>query len=176
MFERFRRHGHKSDLEARLRAMRAEPRHAFVRDVSERIIAGAETRSRRPLSRVAFAGGLIALMVGMFVSIGGLGYAASGADNAYKAVTKLATKHHVTVHHSAARAQYPGNPRNTTVVAAAHEPQTASGVAAESAVAATAQSGSLPFTGFSLLATVVISAALIATGLMLRRRESSNSR
>jgi hypothetical protein len=176
MFERFRRHGRKSDLEVRLRAIRAEPRHVFVRDLSERMIGSAETRSRRPLSRLAFAGGLITLMVGMFASFGGLGYAASGADNAYKAVTKLATSHHVTVHHSAARAQYPGNPPKTTVVAAAHEPQTASGVAAESAVAAAAQSGSLPFTGFSLLATVLISAALIASGLLLRRRERSDSR
>ena len=42
-------------------------------------------------------------------------------------------------------------------------------------VEAAAQGGTLPFTGLSLLATVLVGLALIATGIVLRRREGTKS-
>jgi predicted permease len=42
-------------------------------------------------------------------------------------------------------------------------------------VAAAAEGGNLPFTGFSLLGTVIVALGLIALGMVLRRRERSRS-
>jgi len=164
--------GRESELEVQLRAARVEPGDEFVSDLSRRIVASGGTQTARPWSRVAFAGAVTTLMLGMFASFGGIGYAASGADHTYQAVKTLVVKHHVTVHHSSAADQYgrsptaPSTPSSTGVAGE----QTAGAVAA-----AAGQSGTLPFTGFSLLATVLVSLALIATGIVLRRREHTNS-
>jgi hypothetical protein len=169
----FRRwHSRDSDLATQLRLARVEPRDEFVSDLSRQVAAGsrAPSRAARPWSRVAFAGAVATLMLGTFASLGGIGYAASGADHTYKAVKTLVVKHRLTVHHSAAADQYgrtPTTPSSPTVRVAGQ--QTAGGVEAAS------QSGTLPFTGFSLLATVLVSLALVATGLVLRRREGTDS-
>jgi hypothetical protein len=167
-FRRWRRH--ESDLEAQLRQARVEPRDEFVSDLSRRIVATSGARTVRPWSRVAFAGAVTTLMLGTFASFGGIGYAASGADHTYKAVKTLVVDHRVTVRHSAAADQYGGNPTapSAPIIRVAGT-QTAGGVEAAN------QSGTLPFTGLSLLATVLVSLALIATGLVLRRREGTNS-
>ena len=168
----FKRWGRReSDLEAALRQARVEPRDELVRSLSRRIAQSSGYRSGRPWSRVAFAGALTALMFGMVASFGGVGYAASGADQSYYVVKALVVKHHITVHHSAAGDQYPKNPTSPSnpPSAGVAESQAQGGVAA-------AQSGTLPFTGFSLLVTVLVSLGLIATGLVLRRRERTDSK
>lgn len=169
-FRRWR--GHESDFEAKLRVARVEPREQFVDDLSRRVTASSGVRvarPARPLSRVAFAAALTALMVGMFASFGGVGYAASSADHTYKAVKTLVVDHKLTVKHSSAADQY-GKPPS--------EPSTSTdGVSGEQTVAgAVAGQGTLPFTGLSLLATMLVSLVLIATGVMLRRRERTSER
>jgi hypothetical protein len=172
-FKRWRRR--ESDLEAALRQARVEPRDELVRSLSRRIAPSSGYRSGRPWSRVAFAGAVTTLMFGMVASFGGVGYAASGADQSYHVVKALVVKHHITVHHSAAGDQYPKNPTSPSnppsnpPSAGVAESQAQGGVAA-------AQSGTLPFTGFSLLVTVLVSLGLIATGLVLRRRERTDSK
>jgi hypothetical protein len=166
-FRRWRRR--ESDLEAQLRVARVEPRDEFVGELSRHIVARNSAPTVRPWSRVAFAGAVTTLMLGMFASFGGIGYAASGADHTYKAVRTLVVDHRVTVRHSAAADQYGKNPTppSSPTVTVAGE-QTAAGVEGAR------QSATLPFTGFSLLVTVLVSLALIATGLVLRRRERSS--
>jgi hypothetical protein len=165
-FRRWR--GRESDLEAQLRAARVEVRDEFVTDLSRRIVASGTPATVRPWSRVAFAGAVTALMLGTFASFGGISYAASGADHSYRAVKTLVVKHHVTVHRSAAGDQYGPNPAAPT-----HPSGTVAGTQSTNGVAAASQGATLPFTGFSLLATVLVSLALIAVGVVLRRREKS---
>jgi hypothetical protein len=155
-------------LERALRSQRSEPRDEFVQTLSGRVDA-ARPRARHAWSRLAFAGALSTLIVGMFASFGGLSYTASGASSTYQAVKQVVAKQKVTVrvHRSSASAQYgstPAAPAPAQHVAGATQQQS-SGVAAATA------GKTLPFTGYSLVGTVVLSLILIAAGLMLRRRE-----
>jgi hypothetical protein len=153
-------------LEARLRSARPVPRDDFVREVA------ADLAPRRPRvgSRLAFAAAFTTLLVGMFASFGGAGYAKSGASQAYETAKKLTTSHVVKVH-SPAASQYkpdttPEEPANN--VAGNQNVQGQVG-------AVQAQAQTLPFTGISLLTTVLVSLAMIALGLALRRRERRES-
>jgi hypothetical protein len=168
---RYRRSRRQHDPEATLRSYRPEPREEFVQSLSDRI--GAERPVHRTAwSRLAFAGAASTIVLGMFASFGGVGYAAGGATSAYSVVKKVVVKQKlaVDVHKSSASAQYDTNPQPP-----AQEP--AGQVEGSSAGAAGAVAGAqtLPFTGLSLLVTVLVGSALLATGLILRRRERSDT-
>jgi hypothetical protein len=175
---RMRRRGFRigRELETVLREQRAEARDEFVDRLSERLEAGSRP-APRAWSRVALAGAVSTFILGTVASFGGLGYAASGAEGTYHAVKQVAVQHtlFVSVHKSSAADQYSPKPKAKPK---AHKPSTASGVAgAQAAVAQAAvarPSGTLPFTGISLATTLLVSLALIAAGLVLRRRERRN--
>ena len=105
-------------------------------------------------------------IVGSFASFGGIGYAASGAAGTYHAVKQVAVHHSLklSVRKSSASAQYPHKPKKKPKAGVV-------GAAAGKTPPAVRTGGRLPFTGLSLLATLVLSLALIATGIALRRRE-----
>jgi hypothetical protein len=166
-----RRSRGQSDPEAILRSQRAEPREEFVQSLTDQVDA-ARPVSRTAWSRLAFAGAASTMILGMFASFGGLGYAASGASTTYSVVKKAVVDHKlsVDVHKSSAAAQYPDNTPS--------QEQPANNVAGEttgSAAGAVAGAQTLPFTGVSLLVTVMLGLALLTTGLILRRRERSDS-
>jgi hypothetical protein len=148
---------------------RPRARAEFRSDLAEHVLASRPTGTVRPWSRVAFAGAVAALMLGTFASFGGIGYAASGAGHTYKTVKTLVVNQRITVHNSAASAQYKPPPAPINTGSVAGNSTQSGGVEAASAA------GTLPFTGFSLLATVLVSLGLIATGLLLRRRERTDS-
>jgi hypothetical protein len=151
-------------LEARLRSARPEADEALVRAIAGTL----EPRQQpRAWSRVAFAAAFTTFVVGMFASFGGISYAASGATNAVQTLTKLAKAEKVVVHHSAAANQY-GGPGDENQ-APAEETKGNQGVAATGGIEA--EAGTLPFTGVSLLATMLLGLAMIMAGLALRRRE-----
>jgi uncharacterized protein YqgC (DUF456 family) len=168
-----RRSRRQSDPEATLRSYRAQPREEFVESLADRVSAEPVVH-RTAWSRLAFAAAASTMILGMFASFGGLGYAATGATSTYSVVKQAVVKHKfsVDVRKSSASDQYPGTP--TTA------PPTQNQVAGESAVkgsatGAVAGAQTLPFTGVSLLVTVLLGFALLATGLILRRRERSDS-
>jgi hypothetical protein len=168
-----RRHRSKR-LEAGLRALRAEARADFVEDVAARILGPAP--SRRAWSRLAFAAAVSAFVLGSFASFGGLSYAAPGVDGTVAAVKQIVVHHtlKVRVHTPSAAAQYPGaatvTPTTTTPTPKAA--QTVKPFAPPTPSPASVPSGkTLPFTGISLLGTLVVSLALVGLGLVLRRRE-----
>ena len=163
-----RSRGSRVDPEGMLRAHRSKPRDEFVRELSGRM----EARRPTPWSRLAFAGAASTFIVGMFAMVGGFAYVAAGAGATYSVAKQAVVKHKlaVTVHKSSASGEYPGTPS---------EPP-ANNVAGEttqhaSAVAGVASAKTLPFTGISLPLTVAIGLALLALGLILRRRERHNT-
>ena len=108
------------------------------------------------------------MILGMFASFGGLGYAASGASSTYTVVKQAVVHHKLTVHvKSSASGQYDVSPT------APAPTQKVAGQTQVKGSALGAVKSSLPFTGVSLLATVLLGFALLVTGLILRRRERS---
>jgi hypothetical protein len=164
-----RRSRRESDPGGLLRSHRAEPREEFVESLSERIDAERPVH-RTAWSRLAFAGAASTLILGMFASFGGFGYAASGAHSTYTVVKQAVVHHKLAVRpsKSSAASQY------STPPAAAPAQQVAGQTQAKGSALGAVKS-SLPFTGLSLLATVLVGFALLATGLILRRRERSDS-
>jgi hypothetical protein len=93
------------DLEAELRANRPEPSREFVHRLEARVREGR--RSRAGSFRVAFAGAMTTGVLVALASVGGLGYAASGAGSAMEKAKKVVRHNGVlVVHKSAARNQY----------------------------------------------------------------------
>jgi hypothetical protein len=154
-----------TELEARLRAFRAEPRSDFVRNLS-RHVAGHLATSRRPSSRLAFAGAACVFILGTFASFGGLSYAGSAAAGTYSTAKQVAVKHALftSVHKSSAADQYRRKPPKPP------KPRHLGNAGVQAGVARAR--GTLPFTGLSLLVTLCLSLALIVGGLVLRRLES----
>ena len=152
------------DLGRQLTAARPRPSSELVEGIAARVSARPTPRR---YSRVAFGLALATFMAGLFATFGGVGYAASGVTDTVKAVK---TAVHVTSHkqtvQSSAKAQY-GHSQVAAAIAKVQKPKTPA-----PAVKSTVKSGQLPFTGLSLLPTVLVALALIGLGVLLRRRET----
>ena len=95
-----------SGLEAELRSNRPEPSQELVNRLEGRV--RSQHRDARAGSfRVAFAGALAAGVLMALASVGGLGYAATGAGQAVEKATRIVHVHGVTtLHKTAAIDQY----------------------------------------------------------------------
>jgi hypothetical protein len=103
------RKNRETGLEAELRANRPEPSRELVHQLEARV--RHDGRARRGSFRVAFAGAIAAGMLTALGSVGGLGYAATGAEQAVAKAKRIVHVHGVTqLHKSAARSQY-GKPK-----------------------------------------------------------------
>src|SRR4051812_12096315 len=140
--------GEAGRLERDLRAARPEPRADFLLALGKNLSSATPRRPRRA-SRVAFALALTTFMVGSFASFGGLSYAASGAASGARAVRHgVASSGPRSLQSSSAAAQYGPPPAPST-------PSSGAAGAAGAGGAAGVQTN-LPFTGMSLLFTVVL--------------------
>jgi hypothetical protein len=181
-------------LASELRASRPEPSPELVKTLSDQYGANRRRAHLYVASRLSFAGALTVLMLGTLASFGGLGYAASSTKQAAIAVKHVvAPSRPQVVHGSAAQDQY--GPQKVTICHKGHTitisrsalpahlrhgdtvGPCAGGVAGQGAgrtQGATAL-GTLPFTGISLGATVLVSLLLMTLGLALRRRADKKS-
>jgi hypothetical protein len=160
-----------------LRAARPEGRDEFVAHLADGVAA---SRPVRRWSRVAFAGAMAVFMLGPFVSLGGLGYAASSAQDAANGITRIvkSAKHSgkfvVHTKKSSAEDQY-GEMKITPIVkvkggAVTKRPTTK--VGGIGGPPAATSGGELPFTGLGLGATAGLGVLLLGLGALLRRREA----
>jgi hypothetical protein len=102
----WRRKRESAGLEAELRANRPEPSSELLYKLEARVREDGR-RSRAGSFRIAFAGALAVGVLGALASVGGLGYAATGAGQAVEKATRVVHQHGVTtLHKSAARDQY----------------------------------------------------------------------
>ena len=168
--------GTERDVETLLRAERPEARDELVEGIERQIAAQP---ARRPVawSRLAFAGAVSSVILGMFAGIGGFGYVASGASATYSVAKQAVVKHKVSlaVHKSSAQEEYPTNNPPEQNPPAPPQQNVAGSQAQSGSVAGVASAQSLPFTGISLLTSVIVAMALIGLGLALRRRERRDS-
>ena len=152
------------DLGRQLSAARPRPSAELVEGIAARVSARPTPRR---YSRVAFGLALATFMAGLFATFGGVGYAASGVTDTVRAVK---TAVHVTSKpravQSSAKAQY-GHSQVAAAIAKVSKPAKPA-----PAVKTVVKSSQLPFTGLSLLSTVLVALALIAFGVLLRRREA----
>jgi hypothetical protein len=174
---KFRGRGDKG-VERTLRQARPRPSDEFVDSMTSKVQASSPRR--REWSRVSFAAALVVFMVGTFASFGGLGYAGSGAIGSVDVVKRVVVpeKHLVRVKvrtYSSASDEYG---KVKTVIKTVTKPVVKAKIVGSKPTIkpTTAVKGAtLPFTGFSLLGTVIAGLALVGLGLFLRRRESGSS-
>ena len=99
------RRNRETGLEAELRANRPEPSRELVHQLEARV--RQDGRRARGTFRVAFVSAIVVGMLAALGSVGGLGYAATGAGQAVNKARRIVHVHGVTqVHKSAARDQY----------------------------------------------------------------------
>lgn len=128
----------------------------FVASLAERVAPTSKPRR----SRAAFASAVVVVVVGSFASFGGLGYAAENVSSAATAAKGVVAK-------TSAQDQY----GEDEVIGEQSSTPTNTQVAGATAEAPAQAKGTLPFTGLSLVGTLVIGAALVGVGIALRRRE-----
>jgi hypothetical protein len=132
--------------------------------------SGAESVGRSVRgSRLAFALALTALMLGTFISFGGLSYAANATASAVHTLKQVSTGHKVVVQHSSASDQY-APPKQKQ-----KQKFTPPAASKSGSTGQTGQAGTLPFTGLSLGGTALVSGVLLLLGILLRRRERRSS-
>ena len=143
-----------------LRAAAPRPGDEFVNALARDLAIARPARRR---SRLAFASGFTIIMVGALASFGGVGYASSGA---------AAVKSVVVTKKTSAQGQYDQE-------RAVQPAPVVKGVAVTKTTKAkpkpkptVSSSGTLPFTGLSLIGTIALGGALVGVGIAIRRRES----
>ena len=154
-------------VERVLRAARPEARDELVADLAVR---SAAFRPVRRWSRAAFAGAMTVFMAGFFASFGGLGYAASNAQDAATSVTRIvkpaAQKLPARATQSAAQDQY----GQQVFTPPAAKPKIKVKSASAHKVAVVSASDELPFTGLGLGVSGAFGFMLLGLGVLLRRR------
>jgi hypothetical protein len=156
-------------LERELRTSFEAPA-GFEETLSERVRQSAPAARYARASHRLFVTALVVFMLGTFASFGGVSLAAQGARQTVSAVAHVTVAPKRVVHRTTAASDQYG--KTATVVKAVKVVTKAKPKAKPAAAvlaATTTKKGTLPFTGISLLATVLLSLVFVSAGLILRR-------
>ncbi len=141
----------------------------FEKAVSRQISESTPRVRYARASRGSFAMALAVFMLGTFASFGGVSMAAQGAKQTVSAVSHLTVSQKPTAHRTAATDEYTqAQVKPAHIVKVKATPKKHSAVK-PTKLATTKTTGTLPFTGLSLLATAVLSLLFLGSGLLLRR-------
>ena len=150
-----------------------EPSAGLEETISERVRQSAPRVRYARASHRLYLTALAVFMLGTFASFGGVGIAAQGAQQTVSAVAHITVSQKPVVHRTtAASDEYgtavvkPAKVVKTTPKAKHHA---AAPATAPTVLATTKTQSTLPFTGLSLLATVLLSMVFLGAGLILRR-------
>ena len=154
----------RSRLDEELRAGAPQADEVFVRSLTSELGVPRRAHGR---SRLVFGSAFAVIVVGAVASFGGVGYAASGADQAAAAAKNAVT--HSTSAQGQYRAKKPVQPAPVVKAASVTTKATPAPTVTQPAAAS---SDTLPFTGLSLIGTLALGGALVGIGIAIRRRES----
>ena len=141
-----------------------EPSAGLEEAIGERIRQSAPRVRYARASHRLYLTALAVFMLGTFASFGGVGIAAQGAQQTVSAVAHITVSQKPVVHRTTAAFDEYG----TAVVKPAKH-HAAAAATAPTVLATTKTQSTLPFTGLSLLATVLLSMVFLGAGLVLRR-------
>jgi hypothetical protein len=153
-------------IDRRLASLRVQPRSELVDEIAARV-GGPKAES--PWPKLAYAASIAVMVLGTFASFGGLSYAASGGTKVADTVAKVAASHKVVVKSSASSQYAKAAPKGPL------KPPTTPVQPVQQKTLGAATTGTLPFTGLSLLGTALLSFALMLAGFFLRRRGRSHT-
>jgi hypothetical protein len=169
----FGRKGEDFEIEAALRRHKPKPREDFVHSLAQELGGGARVRRLHALSRVSFAAAITVFIFGSVGAFGGLGYAASGAEEAAEAVKQvLVPKKQAVkvVKNSPAQDEYEEDDEEEEIEVERATREVVRSVETPPApLEVTEEREELPFTGIALGTTLAFALGLIALGIALRR-------
>jgi hypothetical protein len=156
-------------LERELRTSFEAPA-GFEEALGERVKQSAPAARYARASHRLFVTALVVFMLGTFASFGGVSLAAQGARQTVSAVAHVTVAPKRVVHRTtAASDQYGKTAAVVKAVKVVTKAKPKAKPAAAVLAATTTKKGTLPFTGISLLATVLLSLVFVSAGLILRR-------
>ena len=154
-----------------------EPSGEFERTLARHVRQSAPTVRFARASRRMFGTALAVFMLGTFASFGGVSIAAAGAHDTVAAVTHLTVSQKPVIRHTTSANDEYGSvavkPAKVTKAKPTAKPHVVKKAKVPTVVKT---SGTLPFTGLSLLTTVLASLAFVAAGLVLRRIGARDTR
>jgi hypothetical protein len=148
-----------------------EPSAGLEEAISERVRQSAPRVRYARASHRLYLTALAVFMLGTFASFGGVGIAAQGAQQTVSAVAHITVSQKPVVHRTtAASDEYGTSVVKPAKVVIKTKPKAKPHAATSPTVlAVTKTQSTLPFTGLSLLATVLLSMVFLGAGLILRR-------
>ena len=147
-----------------------EPSAGLEEAIGERIRQSAPRVRYARASHRLYLTALAVFMLGTFASFGGVGIAAQGAQQTVSAVAHITVSQKPVVHRTTAASDEYGTAVVKPAKVVKTKPKAAKPAAtAPTVLAVTKTQSTLPFTGLSLLATVLLSMVFLGAGLILRR-------
>jgi hypothetical protein len=146
-----------------------EPSAGLEEAIGDRVRESAPRVRYARASHRLYLTALAVFMLGTFASFGGVGIAAQGAQQTVSAVAHITVSQKPVVHRTTAASDEYGTVVVKPAKVVKHKAKHHAAATSPTVLAVTKTQSTLPFTGISLLATVLLSMVFLGAGLVLRR-------